>query len=215
MPVICPTITAYSEDEYKDQVERIVHLATRIQIDLTDGIFTKERTVSPDQAWWPVGFKADFHLMYKNPASAVHTILQHTPHLIIVHAEAEGDFAAMADFCHQHQVKVGMALLQPTPADKILPAISHIDHVLIFSGNLGYQGGSHVDFELLNKVKILKSQKPELEIGWDGGVNDQNVAELINGGVDVLNVGGYIQDAEDPARAFQALQRIADETGTT
>jgi ribulose-phosphate 3-epimerase len=58
----------------------------------------------------------------------------------------------------------------------------------------------------------LKQYKPDLEVGWDGGINDQNVAELINGGVDVLNVGGYIQRAEDPARAFAALQRIADET---
>jgi pentose-5-phosphate-3-epimerase len=105
--------------------------------------------------------------------------------------------------------------LQSTAAEVIFSALDHIQHVLIFSGNLGYQGGSHVDFNLLEKVKVLKRHKPELEIGWDGGVNDQNVAELINGGVDVLNVGGYIQKAEDPARAYSALKRIADETGTT
>ena len=215
MSVICPTITAYTEEDYKAQIEKIVHLAQRIQIDLTDGIFTKEKTITPEQAWWPVGFKADFHLMYKNPLPAIQTILQHQPSLVIVHAEADGDFPTMADLCHQQQVQVGLALLQDTPAEKILPALGHVEHVLIFSGNLGYQGGSHADFNLLQKIQVLKQHKPELEIGWDGGVNDQNVAELINGGVDVLNVGGYIQKAEDPARAYAALQRIADETGTT
>jgi hypothetical protein len=33
--------------------------------------------------------------------------------------------------------------------------------------------------------------------------------------VDVLNVGGYIHNSENPQKAFETLQRIADETGTT
>jgi pentose-5-phosphate-3-epimerase len=135
--------------------------------------------------------------------------------MIIVHAEAEGNFEVFANFCHHHKVKVGVALLQETPAETILPALLHIDHVLIFSGNLGYQGGSHADMELLNKLSILKKHKQTLEIGWDGGVNDQNVSELVYGGVDVLNVGVYIQKAENPEKAYEGLQRIADETGTT
>ncbi|MGA3150272.1 MAG: hypothetical protein ABSD10_01465 [Candidatus Saccharimonadales bacterium] len=212
MPTICPAILAGSEEEYRQQIAKIAHFAQRIQIDLTDGQFAPSRTVRPEQAWWPVGVKADFHLMYRHPMPAVQTIMEHRPNLIIVHAEAEGGFEDIANFCHRHEVGVGVALLQRTPAETILPALSSIDHVLIFSGNLGYQTGSHADLKLLNKLSILKQYKPDLEVGWDGGINDQNVAELINGGVDVLNVGGYIQRAEDPARAFAALQRIADET---
>jgi pentose-5-phosphate-3-epimerase len=54
-----------------------------------------------------------------------------------------------------------------------------------------------------------------LEIGWDGGVTDQNISQLAFAGVDVFNVGGFIQKAEDPEKAFHVLERIADETGTT
>lgn len=215
MSVICPTIDAYTEEEYRTQMERVVGFTHRIHIDLTDGIFTKEKSTGPKQAWWPAGVKADFHMMYTDPEEAVKEVIQHKPNLIIVHAEAEGDFTAFARYCHEQGVKTGVALLQNTPAEAILPALSHIDHVLIFSGNLGYQGGSQADLELLNKLSILKQHKPELEIGWDGGINDQNVSELVTSGIDVLNVGGYIQKAEDPARAYQALQRIVDETGTT
>ena len=215
MPIVCPTITAYSEPEYRQQMQKIVHLATRIQIDLTDGVFTKQKTVLPEQAWWPVGFSADFHLMYREPLPAVKIILEHRPNMIIVHAEAVGGFVEVANFCHNHGIKVGVALLRETSPEAILPALGDIDHVLIFSGNLGYQGDSYADLKLLNKLSILKQRKPSLEVGWDGGVNDQNVAELVNGGVDVLNVGGYIQNAGDPARAYAVLQRIADETGTT
>lgn len=215
MPIICPAILAASEDEYHQQIEKIVHCAQRIQIDLTDGVFASTKTVKPEQAWWPVGFLADFHLMYRQPQQAVRAIMEHRPNLVIVHAEAEGNFSEVADFCHHNRVKVGVALLQETSPEKIIPVLDLVDHALIFSGNLGHQGGSHANLRLLEKVRILKQHKPGLEIGWDGGIDDQNVAELINGGVDVLNVGGFIQQAEDPVRAYTVLQRIADETGTT
>jgi ribulose-phosphate 3-epimerase len=215
MPTICPTITAYTKNEYHEQMGKIVHLSHRVQIDLTDGEFTKEKTVLPEDAWWPVGFAADFHLMYKDPIPAIHKLLEHKPNLIIVHAEAEGNFSEIANLCHSAGVRVGSALLQDTPVEVLQPVLAQLDHVLIFSGNLGYQGGSQADIRLLDKVGKLKSTKPAIEIGWDGGVSDQNIAQLILGGVDVLNVGGFLQSADNPEKSFHALQRIADETGTT
>ena len=214
MPVICPAILAHDEEQYREQIEKVVHLVGRIQVDLTDGIFSKPKTITPEQAWWPAGFKADIHLMYQQPLTVLDSLLAHKPHLIIIQAESDGDFNQLAEACKKHGVKVGVALLPQTPAESITSGLNLIDHVLIFSGNLGEYGGQ-ANLGLLSKAEYLKSQKPELEIGWDGGVKDQNVAQLINGGVDVLNVGGYIQKAVDPARAFSALQRIADETGTT
>lgn len=211
MPVICPSITAPNQEIYQQQIDKIVHLAHRIQIDLTDGRFSKGADIEPEDAWWPVGFKADFHLMYHNPISAIKTILAHKPNLIIVHAEAKGSFTEVAGLCRKRGVKVGVALLPDTSVDSILPAINRIDHVLIFSGNLGEYGG-HADLSLLGKAKILKQARRDIEIGWDGGVTTQNVSELIFGGVDVLNVGGFIQNAQDPAQAFHTLTRIADET---
>ena len=214
MPVICPSILAANEVDYHKEMERVAHFAHRIQIDLTDGKFANPLTLAPAQAWWPVGIKADFHLMYEYPLPAVKKILEHRPNLIIIHAEAEGDFKQVTAFCNQHQVSIGVALLPKTPPEAIFSALNGIQHVLIFGGDLGRYGG-HADLTLLDKVKVLKQHKPELEIGWDGGVNDQNVAELVSGGIDVLNVGGYFQNAKDPAKAFASLQRIADETGTT
>jgi ribulose-phosphate 3-epimerase len=214
VPIICPAILAADKKEYDRQIKNIAHVAHRIQIDLTDGVFTPHQTVSPEEAWWPVGFLADFHLMYKNPFLAIQKILRHKPHLIIVQAEAEGNFWQIVDFCRNYSIKLGVALLPPTSPEKIFPALEVIDHVLIFSGELGKFGGQ-ADLSLLQKVKVLKQQKPELEIGWDGGINDQNVSELVLGKVDVLNVGGFIQNSQDPRKAFSILQRIVDETGTT
>ncbi len=69
---------------------------------------------------------------------------------------------------HDAGIEVGIALLPTTVVDTIVPALDMIDHVLIFSGNLGFQGGQ-ANLALLSKAQKLRSLKPSLEIGWDGG----------------------------------------------
>ena len=214
MSVICPAILAADEDQYRRQIEKIGLFAERIQIDLTDGDFAKTKTVRPEQAWWPVGVKADFHLMYKDPMAAARTILEHKPNMLIVHAEAEGSFGALVELCRRSGVKVGVALLSRTPVDLILPALDSIDHVLIFSGDLGSYGG-HANLDLLNKAKLLRQHSQDIELGWDGGINQHNISQLAFGGIEVFDVGSYLQDAEDPEKAYRTLDRIASETGTT
>lgn len=214
MPVICPSILADASEKYQKQIEKVADFAHRIQIDLTDGKFAEPKTVGAKDAWWPAGVKADFHLMYKDPEEPSRTLAKHNPHMIIVHAEADGSFEAFARFCRQHDIKVGVALLQKTLPEAIVPALHLVDHVLIFAGDLGHYGG-HADLHQLEKVEFLKSHKPELEIGWDGGINDQNISQLAFAGVDVFNVGGFIQKADNPEKAYNTLQRIADETGET
>ncbi len=215
MAVVCPTVTAYTEEEYSRQLNLITKFAKRIHIDLTDGEFTKEKSVGIEQALWPEGFLADIHLMYKNPEEAVGELLPRKPNLIIVHFESGGNLRTLAGDCQSNGVKFGVAIMPKSRAEALMPHLSYIDHVLIFSGNLGYQGGSHADLNLLQNVRSIKDHNPKIEIGWDGGVNNQNASQLVFGGVDVLNVGGYIQNAEDPEKAYQGLARIADETGTT
>lgn len=214
MPIICPSILASDAVEYRQQIEKVVDFASRIQIDLTDGKFAKKQTLKPEEAWWPVGVKADFHLMFEDPLESAKIILEHQPNLIIVHAEARGSFGAVASICRKHGVKVGVALLPRTGPQTIVNALGEIDHVLIFSGSLGQYGG-HADLDLLRKAHFLKEHKHDLEIGWDGGVNRHNVSQLVFGGIDVLDVGGFIQKSDNPERDFHVLKRIAEETGTT
>jgi len=126
------------------------------------------------------------------------------PQLIIVHAEAEGDFMRFAEEAHRNGVEVGVAIQQDTQPDILRPALPLIDHVLIFSGKLGFFGGE-ADLSLLKKAKRLRELKPQLEIGWDGGVNADNAHKLADGGVDVLNSGGFIQKADNPAKAYEQL----------
>lgn len=206
---ICPTITVENADDYRKQMERIEIFAPRIHVDVADGNFAPRKLINLDQIWWHGNRTIDLHVMYQQPSEYADIILALKPQLVIVHAEADGDFIGFADALHSHGIEVGVALLPETPAEILEPAIHVVDHVLIFSGKLGHYGG-HTDLKLLDKVGILKSMKPQLEIGWDGGIDDQNIAALVQGGVDVLNVGGFIQGSNEPQRAYATLKYITD-----
>ena len=202
---ICPTVLASNAEEFRQQMERIATFATRVHIDLADGHFAPTKTINIGHVWWPGGVRADLHVMYKEPFRHTKELLQLKPDMIIVHAEADGDFFEFADAAHAAGIAVGVALKPETHASLIKPALDFIDHVLVFSGHLGHFGGD-ANTHLLTKVLQLKHAKPELEIGWDGGINNKNVAVLAAGGVNVLNVGGFIQHANDPEAAFVQLE---------
>jgi ribulose-phosphate 3-epimerase len=205
---ICPTVDAEDEVEFRQQMKRVAPFTRRVHIDLGDGIFTPNRLVPISSVWWPGGVRADLHVMYKRPTEHIDSLIALGPQLIIVHAEAEGDFAAFANKIHRHGIEAGIALLQQTSPEIVEPALQFIDHVLIFSGNLGHQGGSQADLNLLQKASVLKAKKPSLEIGWDGGINDGNIKDICNTGIKVINVGAYIQHVDDPEAAYNRLQLI-------
>jgi ribulose-phosphate 3-epimerase len=207
MVSIAPTITAENAHVYRTQIERIAPFATRIHIDVSDGVLAPTKLLELDKIWWPGGVRADLHVMLENPFAHVELYRALGPQMVIVHAEARGDFIAFAELMHHHGIETGVALLQSTNVETILPAIDLIDHVLIFSGKLGYFGGT-ADLELLSKVAQLRSAKPSLEIGWDGGINDGNARALADGGIDVLNVGGFIQRSAQPELAYQKLASL-------
>ncbi len=202
---ICPTVTTDDPTVYRRQIEQTLTYAHRIHIDLSDGVFTPHKLMAIEDVWWPGGVRADLHVMYKQPFDHLEALMALRPQLIIVHAEADGDFSDFVKTAHHYGIEVGVALLPETPVETIIPALNAIDHVLIFSGHLGNFGG-HADLSLLDKAKQLRTLKPSLELGWDGGINDQNARALAEGGIDVLNAGGYLHGAVAPHQAYATLK---------
>ncbi len=202
---ICPTITAYSKTEYSKQMNQIKSFASRVHIDLMDGQFVPTKSPELKDSWWFDGLKADVHIMYQEPLSILDQIKSAKPNLAIIHIESKADHAEFANVMHENGIKAGLALLKETPVDKVNFLLNQFDHVLIFSGHLGYHGGQ-ADLKLLSKVTQILKRNPNIEIGWDGGINDKNISKLVDGGVKVLNVGGYIQDSTNPFTSYAKLK---------
>jgi ribulose-phosphate 3-epimerase len=206
---ICPTVTTDDPEVFKLQIEQTLSYAHRLHIDLSDGIFTNNKLMEIEDVWWPGGVRADLHVMYQKPFDHTAALIALQPQLIIVHAEAEGDFMKFAETLHRHGIEAGVAILPDTKVETIAPALGLIDHVLIFSGKLGHFGG-HADLKLLDKAKQLRKLKITLELGWDGGVSDKNAKKLAEGGIDVLNAGGFLHGTQDAAQSYAKLKALVD-----
>jgi ribulose-phosphate 3-epimerase len=207
MAIICPTVTAYEPHTYRTQMERIAPFAKNVHIDLMDGVFTPTSSPGLDQIWWPHELQADIHLMYQEPMEQLEQLIKLKPRMVIIHNEAHVHHMDFAAQLHKHGIEVGLAILQDTPVEYAYQIMHSFDQVLIFSGNLGHHGGE-ADLGLLEKVRQVKQHHPEVEVAWDGGIDDHNARQLLDAGIDVLNVGGYIQKADDPAAAYAKLKAI-------
>lgn len=207
MSIVCPTVLATTEEEYSIQMKRAAAFAPRIQIDLMDGDFASPKSIDLEKIWWPDSVTADIHLMYRNPAEYLDKLIELNPSLVIIHAEASVDHKAFAEKLHENAISAGICLLADTPISRVKDIIDEFDHVLIFGGKLGSFGGN-ADLAQLEKTKQAIELKPTLEIGWDGGANDLIAKQLADGGIDVINAGGFIQKAEDPKAAYERLLSI-------
>ena len=209
---IVPSILTDNKQDYRALVETVNVFTRRVQIDVTDGVFAPTQTLDITNVWWPKNWAADLHLMATNPSEHLDTILKLNPSLCILHAEASEDLLPTFQTLKDAGINVGVALLPPTYPGNVQQYIDAADHVLIFAGQLGVQG-SQADLMQMEKIALVRSMKPEVEIGWDGGANMSNVRALAHAELDVINVGSAIVRTENPEQAFNELVAEIDKNG--
>lgn len=204
MSEVVPAILVEDEMAYKNAVDRLHPFAKHVHIDISDGEFAPSFTVGVDKLWWPQEWVVDIHAMVARPIEQLEALIALKPRMIIFHVEAVADIVPVLQQIKRAGIKAGIALQRPTVPATVEAAIKEADHVMIFTGTLGKYGGT-ASLMQLEKVRLVKMINPNAEIGWDGGVNADNAYTLTQGGVDILNVGGAIAKAADPAQMYATL----------
>jgi ribulose-phosphate 3-epimerase len=201
---IAPALLAENADSYKEQAQKLHAFAKRVHVDISDGEFAPSFTVSAQELWWPQEWTVDIHAMVARPSELVQALVGLKPSLIIFHAEVQEDLLPVLQYVKQNGVQAGVALQRSTVPNSVGSLIEAADHVMIFSGNLGHYGGT-ASMMQLEKVRLIRAIKQDVEIGWDGGVTVENAFSLSQGGVNVLNVGSTIAKSTDPAGTYATL----------
>jgi ribulose-phosphate 3-epimerase len=106
--------------------------------------------------------------------------------------------------------RVGLALTPSTPVEILGEVIGGLDMVLIMSVNPGFGGQDFIP-ESLGKIARLKRFIQEktgryIPIEVDGGVSDQNAAELFAAGADILVSGSFLYGAPEYKAALTSLR---------
>jgi ribulose-phosphate 3-epimerase len=208
MSVISPTITTEDAHEYREQMELIASYAEGVHIDFSDGVFAPTELLDPDHAWRSDDLVTHAHVMYQKPLTVIDDVIQLEADLVIVHAEAD-EVKQCLHVLQENGTRAGIALLPETSLSDLieLEVDGLFDHVLVFGGKLGFQGGD-ADLDQLDKVKAIRKEYGEIEISWDGGVNQDNAKQIAQAGVDILNVGSALHNANDPLKAYATLTSL-------
>jgi len=210
--MIAPCITVETPESLTASLQKLQPFARRVHIDVSDGEFAPTFLLPENQLTWPEGWVVDIHAMVARPSEHIAQLIALKPSLIIIHAEIQEDRATLINQIKQAGISAGIALMKTTVPSTVADVIRLADHVMIFSGDLGHYGGT-ASLMQLEKIRLIKGINPNAEIGWDGGVNIENAYTLTQGGVDVLNTGAAIAEAEDPNGVFQALTKEINKRG--
>lgn len=158
----------------------------------------------------------DVHLMVANPEKEVPKYLPLEPEIITFHYEATDFPIRLAEKIRKTGAKSGLALNPSTPISVLQDLYPYFDLFLIMTVEPGYYGQSFLptswarlqEFQKIRKkMEELLDQKCLLQV--DGGVNDQNIAQLAELGVDIVVAGAFVFQAEDPNLQAEILKENA------
>lgn len=180
-----------------------------IQIDITDGKFvpTKTNIELEDLRYFTEKANVEFHLMINRPEETIGEWARLGPKRIIVHIEAIENMDKLLDICREKNIEVSLALNPETANIMIEPWLNAVDSVTFLGVHPG-KGGQEFIPEVLNKIKSLRQNFPNVKIEIDGGAGIENIEELKKAGVDIFVVGSGILKSPDIGAAIQELKNV-------
>jgi len=169
-----------------------------IHVDVMDGHFVPNMTIGPVvvSAVAKVATKPlDVHLMVENNTFFVELFAPLKPEFISFHIESEKHPHRLIQKIRSYGIRPAIVLNPHTPPETIEYILDDLDMVLLMSVNPGFGGQKFIP-SVIEKARKLKSMinKRGLStlIEVDGGVNDKNVKELANAGVDIVVAGNFV-----------------------
>ena len=180
----------------KEQIEIINERADFYHVDIMDGHFVKNITLSPDfvKAISPVTkLPLDCHLMVTDPDDYIDSLAAAGAAYICPHAETiNSDAFRIINRIKNAGCKVGVVLNPATPLSYIKHYIHLLDKITIMTVDPGFAGQPFIR-EMLDKIREAKALKEEngykYLIEVDGSCNERTFKDLYEAGTEVFIVG--------------------------
>ncbi len=183
-----------------------------VHVDVMDGHFVPNLTIGPvvvsaiaKAATKPL----DIHLMVQNNTFFVDLFAPLKPEYISFHIEEEKHPHRLIQKIRSLGIKPAIVLTPHTPPEFIEYLLGDLDMVLVMSVNPGFGGQSFIP-TTIDKIKRLKKLRdqinPDCLIEIDGGVNNKNIEELRDSGVDVCVAGSYVFKHVSLNEAIESLK---------
>lgn len=214
--MIVPAILESTTTAVQEKINKVIGLVQRIQVDVVDGIFADNLTVSPvDLVDIDFGNLAiDIHLLTEEPVDLVTECGQlcvlGTSVRVIGQIERMGNQLDFLKQVKQIGAQAGLALDVFTPPVVLKPAVyAEIDCLLLMTGRGGFQGGRFQP-KSLSRVSWLVDlrQRDQLDfpVILDGGLNPELINQGVELGASEFVVGSWLWQQSNVAEALVELE---------
>ena len=188
--------------------------ADLIHLDIMDGNFVPNISFGPmivESIKGKTSLPLEVHLMVEKPEKHIKSFINAGGDIIIVHYETTKHLDRLIQTINEANVKSGIALNPATPLSVIEYLINEIDVLLLMSVNPGYGGQKFIP-ETISKIekarKIIANQKKSISLAVDGGINLDNISNVVKAGVDIVVAGQIIFKSANPEETIKKIKSI-------
>lgn len=219
---IIPAIMPKDYEDLEAKLGLVAKVVDWVQIDVMDGKFVKSKSWPYDKYkhfeeiveqqeglphWEDLEFSID--LMVVDPKEEAPKWIEAGAGRVIIHIESlrPGD-EEFLESLKNRAVEVCLALSTETSLDK-LEKFSGLYDSVQFMGieNVGYQGEPFVE-SVLEKISDFRSKNPDIPIAIDGGVNFDNIQDLLDAGATRIVSGSVIFESGDVRGTIEEMRDL-------
>ncbi len=204
MPVLAPSILSADMSNLKQQI-RLVEMggADWIHCDIMDGHFVPNITFGPilvEAARRITKLPLDVHLMIEKPDNFLEAFVKAGASIISVHLEEVIHLNRTINKIKELGIKAGVVINPASPVSLLQDIAKDVDLILIMSVNPGF-GGQHFILNSLKKISETARLRKELNANFlievDGGIDLNNIGDILASGADAFVIGSSIFGTED------------------
>ena len=200
MKMLAPSILSADFSILGQQIKEAEEAgADIIHLDIMDGRYVPNITFGPpvvESIRKITNLPFDAHLMIVEPEKYIPDFIKAGVNMISFHMDATIHSHRVVDMIKSNNVKAGVVLNPATPVNTLEEIIYYIDYVLIMSVNPGFGGQKFIPqtAEKIKKLKLLmeETNRTDVLIEIDGGVNQDNINYLSILGVDIFVAGNAV-----------------------
>ncbi|MGW7953109.1 D-allulose 6-phosphate 3-epimerase [Staphylococcus xylosus] len=191
-----PSLMTMDLDKFKDQITFLNKHVDSYHIDIMDGHFVPNITLSPwfiEQVKKISSVPISTHLMVTNPTQWIDQLIKIGSNYICVHAEVMNGIAyRLINQVHNANLKFGVVLNPETKIDAITPYIDLVDKITIMTVDPGFAGEKFID-NTLEKIRELRVLRDIKNFGYliemDGSSNKNTFEKIQKAGPDIYILG--------------------------
>jgi len=182
-----------------------------LHVDVMDGHFVPNITVGlpvVKSVARTTKLPVDAHLMISEPGRYAEQFVEAGAKMVSVHVETDPHLNRTLTAIRKKGAMAGIAINPATSLVALEEGLHFADYVLLMSVNPGF-GGQEFISTSLDKVRRLKrmidDRRLPVRIEIDGGIDVENIGEVVAAGAELIVSGSSIFGKPDPAQAVPDL----------